>query len=135
MISCYELRIGNYVLVDARPGLISAITNTSVSTIEKDDQLQEASKHGFEHIEPAPLTDELLKQCGFVYHDYFKIWQLIPGIEGKRSELDIDRDYDVVDFMRRPIIKNVTSLHQLQNIYFMLKGRELNVEAKAVAVN
>jgi hypothetical protein len=31
----------------------------------------------------------------------------------------------VLDFMRKPILKKLTSLHQLQNIYFLLKGREL----------
>jgi hypothetical protein len=29
--------------------------------------------------------------------------------------------------MHKPIIKNLASLHQLQNVYFMLKGRELKL--------
>ncbi len=39
--------------------------------------------------------------------------------------MDIDRDYNVIDFMRRPLVRSITSLHQLQNIYFSLKGKEI----------
>ena len=42
-----------------------------------------------DQIEPVPLTDDVLKQCGFVYHDYFKFWQLVTT--GIRSEMDIDK--------------------------------------------
>jgi hypothetical protein len=80
-----------------------------------------------------PLTDDVLKQYGFVYHNYFKFWQHITT--GITSEMDINSDYDVIDFMRRPIIKNMTSLHQLQNVYFMLKGRELTLYDTATATS
>jgi hypothetical protein len=40
--------------------------------------------------------------------------------------MNISPDYEVIDFMRKPILRKLTSLHQLQNVYFMLKGRELN---------
>jgi hypothetical protein len=35
--------------------------------------------------------------------------------------------------MRKPILKKLTSLHQLQNIYFMLKERELKLDTKALS--
>ena len=38
----------------------------------------------------------------------------------KGTEMDIDPDYTLIDFMRRPIVKNIASLHQLQNLYYML---------------
>jgi hypothetical protein len=61
-----------------------------------------------------------------------KLWQLVNGKEENRSEMDIDRDYNVICFMRRPLVKKGTSLHQLQNIYFMLKGKELVLRKMAV---
>ena len=123
MISCYELRIGNYVLVDGNLQEVSAITSTTVSTFDAEKNEEEVSEHRLQSIQPIPLTDDILQQCGFVYHDYFKFWQLITT--GIRSEMNISPDYEVIDFMRKPILKKLTSLHQLQNIYFLLKGREL----------
>ena len=133
MISCYELRIGNYVLVDENLREVSGITSTTVSTLdtEKNEQHEQASEHSSQNIQPVLLTDEILQQCGFVYHDYFKFWQLITT--GIRSEMNISPDYEVIDFMRKPILKKLTSLHQLQNIYFLLKGRELKFSQTSIA--
>jgi len=134
MISCYELRIGNYVLVNEFLEEVSIITPTTVSTVEVEKISEPiVSEHSLENIQPVPLTDDVLKQCGFVFHDYFKFWQLITT--GIRSEMNISPDYEVIDFMRKPILKKLTSLHQLQNIYFMLKGRELKLYQKTVALS
>ena len=124
MISCYELRIGNYVLVNENLQMISAINRTTASTLEVEKiNKQVVSEYDLDNIEPVLLTDDIIKQCGFVFHDYFKFWQLIT--KGIRSEMNLSPDYEVIDFMRKPILKKLTSLHQLQNIYFLLKGREL----------
>jgi hypothetical protein len=124
MISCYELRLGNRVLVNNELHQVSGITATSVFTNNTEEGSgQPASEYGLAKVEPIALTDELLKECGFVFHHYFKFWQLITT--GIRSEMDLSPDYEVIDFMRKPILKKLDSLHQLQNIYFMLKGREL----------
>jgi hypothetical protein len=127
MISCYELRIGNYVLVNGKLQQVFAI-NRTVALVAEEDNEQIASEHNLENVQPIPLTEDILRQCGFVYHDYFKFWQLITT--GIRSEMNISPDYEVIDFMRKPILKKLTSLHQLQNIYFLLKGRELQFAKK-----
>lgn len=124
MLSCYELRLGNYVMVDENLSEVLQISSTMVSTIAAERNSEElCSEHSLESIQPVLLTDDVLKQCGFIYHDYFKFWQLVTS--GLRTEMDISPDYEVIDFMRKPILKKLTSLHQLQNIYFLLKGREL----------
>jgi hypothetical protein len=127
MISCYELRIGNYVLVNGNFQQVFAI-NRTVAFVAEEDNEEMASEHNLENVQPIPLTEDILRQCGFVYHDYFKFWQLITT--GIRSEMNISPDYEVIDFMRKPILKKLTSLHQLQNIYFLLKGRELQFAKK-----
>jgi len=133
MISCHELRLGNRVLVNENIQQVSVITGTTVFAINPEESgEQAASEYSLENVQPVPLTDEVLKECGFVFHDYFKFWQLLTT--GIRSEMDIDRDYDVIDFMRKPIIKKLSSLHQLQNVYFMLKGRELKLNKKTMLV-
>lgn len=124
MISRYELRLGNRILVNDKLQQVSGITATKIFTIDAEENNElTASEYAQEKLEPVALTDELLKECGFVFHDYFKFWQLVTT--GIRSEMDLSPDYEVIDFMRKPILKKLTSLHQLQNIYFMLKGREL----------
>ena len=126
MISCYELRLGNSILVNGNIQQVSMITTKKIFTVDTEESIeQETSEYSLEKVEPVPLTDAVLKECGFLYHDYFKFWQLITT--GIRSEMDISPDFEVIDFMRKPIIKKLTSLHQLQNVYFMLKGRELKL--------
>ena len=135
MIPSYELRLGNCVLVDQNIEQVSMINGTFSATTalangggNRDDITK---NHRLETLQPVPLTDAVLQQCNFVYHDYFKFWQLITGTAENRSEMNIDRDYNIIDFMRRPMVKKVTSLHQLQNIYFMLKGKELVFQHKS----
>jgi len=109
------------------------ITAKTIFTVDAEQGLEhKASEYSLEKVEPVPLTNELLKQCGFLYHDYFKFWQLVTT--GIRSEMDISPDFEVIDFMRKPIIKKLTSLHQLQNVYFMLKGRELKLNMNMMAL-
>lgn len=137
MIPCNELRIGNYVMADEKMQRVSLINNkaslTHVSSIDVEENEEGLGKHTFASIKPVPLSDDILRQCDFVYHNYFKFWQLIGGEGSNRSEMNIDRDYNVLDFMRKPIVKKVSSLHQLQNVYFMLKGKELPFQTAEVA--
>jgi hypothetical protein len=129
MIPCNELRIGNFVLAEQTMQRISMIDNTSSETTALLGATEEGAKTRTQHLlkslQPVPLNDAILKQCRFVYHDYFKFWQLITGGDESRSEMNMDRDYNILDFMRKPIVKKVASLHHLQNVYFMLKGKEL----------
>lgn len=126
MIPNYELRIGNYVLINETLQQVAVIAGT---TVKLNSSEEVSDDYDLESIQPIPLTDDVLKQCGFVFHDYFKFWQLITT--GIRSEMNISPDYEVIDFMRKPILKKLTSLHQLQNVYFMLKGRELKFNRAA----
>ena len=131
MILCNELRLGNYFLLDGQPHRVSMLNgtrhgDTTVGYEDEGDQHQHTCTPA--QLQPVPLNEELLKQAGFRYHPYFQFWQKIDmGPEG-RSEMDIDRDYNVIDFMRRPIVKGISSLHQLQNIFYSLKGKELEVD-------
>jgi hypothetical protein len=134
MISCYELRIGNCVIVDENLRQVFTISPEIVSTIDMEaNNGHTVSEHNLENLHPVPLSDSILKQCGFVYHSYFKFWQLVTT--GIRSEMNISPDYEVIDFMRKPILQKLASLHQLQNIYFLLKGRELKFSENAIAVD
>jgi hypothetical protein len=103
---------------------VRMISNTSVFTIDPEAASgQSPTEHSYKEINPVELTDDILKQYGFIYHDHFQYWQLKNA--GIRSEMDINRNYEVINFLGKPIIKRLASLHQLQNAYFAMKGREL----------
>src|SRR5689334_2760644 len=103
MIPCNELRIGNYVLAGQTMQCISMIDGaSSTTTVVLRESTGEKTKPGtpyrLESLQPVPLNDGVLQRCRFVYHDYFKFWQLVEGQEENRSEMDIDRDYNILDF-------------------------------------
>lgn len=129
MLVSNELRLGNYILVNKKIKRITLINNdlgfADVPLIGYQGKEADYINCDSGDVEPVPLTDEVLQQCQFVFNDYFHFWQRTTKNSGELSEMDIDLDYNLIDFMRRPIVKNLTSLHQLQNLYFALNGSEL----------
>jgi hypothetical protein len=87
-----------------------------------------------ENIYPLLITDSILQQCNFIFHDYFKVWRLGSRFQ-PGTEMEIDLNYNLIDFLRRPVIKKITSLHQLQNIYYIVYGIELDLDADVIGGN
>jgi hypothetical protein len=139
MIPFSELRIGNYVLVNSiirKIAMISSIEdNTHSPSIgyyvgEDLNYLTCDSKQ----LQATPLSNSLLEKSGFLFDNYFHLWQKARPASGTGMEMELDRDYNVVDFMRRPILKEIKSMHVLQNLYYALLGKELAfIPAQAVA--
>lgn len=117
-----ELRIGNkvYRVFDSISdpndtevvslGSINSITNTFVC---KDDCI--GSLDELQHI---PLTEEILLKCGFV--------------KCKMSNVFYLGDFEILlptyfKYKDAHLIK-IKYLHQLQNLYFALTGKELKIE-------
>jgi hypothetical protein len=133
MIQITEFRIGNYLLVKGVVQQLGAIG------IAGDDEgtgpiigyFMEGVLH-YEHasserVQAVPLTDDLLQQCGFSFHNYFHYWQKLSEVLGTGVDMELDRDHTVVDFSHRPILKEIKYLHHLQNLYFALKRKELSL--------
>ncbi len=133
MIQAHELRIGNYVLINGACQQVNSINagnhlTDSAQVAYCVGDVEEAEYCASDNIQPLPISQEVLAGCGFEYHDYFKFWQ--KKIHGRGTDMEINQDYDIIDFMRKPLVKKISSLHQLQNIYFALKGSELNFSKK-----
>lgn len=133
MIPSNELRIGNYFLLNNQLCQVSMVQDSkdgdgthAVGYRGNGAEAMETCHSA--QLQPVPMTDDVLQQAGFRYHTYFRFWQKVGTAPGELSEMDIDPDYNVLDFMRRPVVKKLSSLHQLQNVYFFLKGEELGLE-------
>lgn len=107
MIQATELRIGNWV--------------------EEDGYKKQFSMYDFplstDSINPIPLTPEILEKCGFVNDNGWYAIHL-----WNRNELAKCMDYDGVSINNSYFDYAITSLHQLQNLYYSLTGKELIYE-------
>jgi len=136
MIPCHDLRTGNIILVNNRLRKVFAIVNSNMLSDHSSVGVEsitngESDNYPVENINPVLLTDAVLQQCNFVFREYFKFWQLVSTSQ-PRTEMNIDLDYNIIDFLRRPVIKKITSLHQLQNIYYILNGKELDFDVDTI---
>lgn len=137
MIPCHDLRTGNIVLVNNRLRKVTMISNSQTMTDQsvvgvESITYNEVETYPAQDIHPVPMSEAILQQCHFSYRAHYKFWQLV-STEGERNEMDIDADYNLIDFMRRPIVKKISSLHQLQNLHYMLFDKELDFDADTTA--
>lgn len=127
-----ELRIGNYV--------IDNLEICQVIQIESNGNVMTTCKSKFpisniQDLEPIPLNIGLLIRLGFsgMYEKYQ--YPLAKGwveIDLGNSESDEElNDQLIVTFNNEYRISDVALdyVHQLQNIYFALSGKELEVES------
>lgn len=118
MIKVRELRIGNYV---------QSLSIVKVESLE-ERKINGYYNSGFSAI---PLTIDILLKCGFIGHN--KIFRLDNGfythVEFELSN-SADRDWGVHidnrDFQTVGV-GDIQFLHQLQNMYFDVTGKELEV--------
>jgi hypothetical protein len=138
MIACNDLRTGNIILVNNCLRRVNSISNSQTLTDQALVGVESANYEEKEHypeadIQPVLMSEAILEQCHFTYRQHFKFWQLITT-DGVRTEMNIDSDYNFLDFMRRPVVKSIKSLHQLQNIYYMLFDKELDFDVETTVV-
>lgn len=105
-----ELRIGNWVY-DTRHIKYPA---------KNKMQITEISKRDYKHLEPIPLTAEILEKCS--------VKELADISTDTYLKFGEDRKlYLVCDFVK-VTDKPIEYLHQLQNLIFSLTGKELEVK-------
>ena len=133
MIPVNALRIGNLVLVNDTVQKITSIDNSKINGntacigyVEDSEWKQVNCDDPL--LQPVEITNERLEECGFVLQRYFKLWQKARAKSGSGMEMELDIDYNAVDFLRRPILKDVKSIHSLQNLYFALFNKELELQ-------
>ena len=123
MVDVRELKIGNYVYLQnsKTPYKITEIGYSEIEypRYEASGISSEAVFRTYvENLNPIPLTEELLLKCGFERKHF--------GSVTVYCHLSIELD---AYFCLKGVDYNipVRSLHQLQNLYFDLIGKELEV--------
>lgn len=114
MIPLHELRIGNWVMSDTAGPYHQISSGADIDCAQ-----------GYTLI---PISDELLTDCGFQFDNYFKLWQKNKAVAGTGPDMEMDPDFWILDFSHQRIGVELKSLHQLQNVYYFLKGRELAID-------
>lgn len=96
-----------------------------------DKYVHVESKSGIEEFirfEPVPITEDLLIKLGF---EYIKVNHPIPNHKSFEREdfyLKIYNSSDIIKIWYKEMVidNNYYHIHQLQNLYFALTGKELN---------
>jgi hypothetical protein len=124
MVNSKEFRVGNFILVDGIRRRVSSIRNEERDSIGYDfENGSDTEDCNSERLQAVPVNNALLKELGFVYHDYFKLWQ--RERPDKSYTIELSTDYDALDFSHNYMVRNIQFLHQLQNLFFCIQGREL----------
>lgn len=114
-----ELRLGNLVILPETP-------------FEPCEVTIEMLKHFGEDLLPIPLTEEWLIKFGFVekYMSCHRRWTK----DGLRIDQITDEDFEGGKIPQEQIFfyndKEISYVHQLQNLYFALTEEELQIRQK-----
>lgn len=126
MIDVKELRLGSYIYDEnLYPQQVSEITNFNRVCFGSNRIVED-----LQNCTPIPLTEELLLKCGFeeLYSDSKGYIYGINGVKFLRCYFDTPSFSIETDENSELFDKPIDNLHQLQNLYFALTGKELKIE-------
>jgi hypothetical protein len=122
MVKLYELRIGDFFEIDLQsPG------KRKIKKVEEIGQKQVLLEDAWCHLNkliPIPITEEILLECGFK-----KFQWITEANVFTQDNFNCILDENGVQVFSSDYnnLKPVKHLHELQNLYFELKEKELEV--------
>ena len=136
MIDIRELRIGNYVLpnntigAQSAVGVVFSINDYLVSVKGNSNQ------YDYHLLEGVSLTEKILVDAGF---NYVSDCTCFPKEIGDKFAIGLKLEQNTGDLfyitnkayngiLTIPAVYKVLYVHQLQNLYFFLTGKELEVK-------
>jgi hypothetical protein len=119
-----ELRINNLINYDGKTIKVSGIIGNTIyhSSYDKDGHFFDSNIGDYKPFQPISLTEEWLVRLGFEYHRESGLYN--------KSGYDVMITSNGIDFYLGEYgswYKNITTIHQLQNLYFALTGEELTI--------
>lgn len=133
MINSNELRIGSIIDFDGMKSIVKEIDNQGVVVfIKETDETEWIDLFQFT---PITLTEEILLKCGFKHETMFIIKNLYLIEYGDfYFALDENNGYYHVKLSNHSFghekqvgLGMIKYLHQIQNLYFALTGKELEI--------
>jgi len=125
-----ELRIGNYVEFEGKLYQLASINSDNTIRLKSDDKTHKNYSYGsigcyaFRELNPIQLTEEWLLKFGFDYDSDIALYS--------KSGYDvcINDDNSISYYLGEygSWYKNITHVHQLQNLYFALTNEELTLK-------
>lgn len=131
MIQANELRIGNYYMYAGNDGIVYAKVNTI--QYNQFGLLSDCDGVNFGICAPIPITEEWLLKFGFKKDEFILKFSvgLFWCINNCDDSFYIDFDEDFRGFYiglnGYGYLKNINHIHELQNLYFALTNKELNI--------
>lgn len=110
-IDAKDLRIGNYTMTDGK-----------INRIDYNFEITDDHKGIF-------LSEELIIKMGWVWNEECKCYEKFP--DGNANTMlhfvDVSNSYTMFNYVSKiKIRERIFFVHQLQNLYYALTGKELN---------
>jgi len=118
MIKANELRIGNLL----NNGTVVRLAENYARIAYQYDGMPKQSCVDYEHLEPIPLIEEWLIKCGFKFQNILK--------KAYQRNLYLYKGFGIYEVKPKEFFYKeiqIKYVHQLQNLYFVLTGEELEI--------
>lgn len=128
-ISVKELRIGNYVhAFGTNPGMVDELHKSHLYIAWVDSTVT----YSYDELRPIPLTEDWLKKFGFKFHNWYRLSNYTGGTwllpYNRTFEIFWEKKYGFYHEFYRACKRNkIKYVHSLQNLYFVLTGKELKL--------
>lgn len=127
MIQPNELRIGNWVYDSFNDVIVKVIGIRLENVICEWGHLKGEYKCNYEYLEPIPLTEGLLAKCMFSEYEFED--DIFLHDEEDVCVQKSYKEYYPYSFENSDTIGTpIRYLHQLQNLFFALTGKELEIK-------
>lgn len=124
-----ELRVNNYVEGVNGIDQILTIGETGVKLVKFNEPgSSDEPTHYFDWIKPIPLSEEWLLKFGFNAQHIIKQWYSYVNDHIEISHYSKDRC--MVFVSASDVAFDIKYVHQLQNLYFALTGKELTLKSE-----
>lgn len=128
MINANELRIGNWITILRQYNQ----GGNYPYEIAHGHDIEEIEGNG-EAVDPIPLTPEIFEKCGFVFNKNSLSYRVFSHKEEwiLSAQQTMDKScFKIglpIDNRSDRYMTSLKSLHELQNLYFALTGKELEI--------
>jgi len=124
MIKINELRIGNIILLSWKNAVNPSTRKVDLGAFM--DLASNGSGSAYNY-EPIPLTEEWLSKFGFdkIGKNFRKFYEYNPNL--KEFVLYYNNSTGFYEIKANNLMCTILSVHQLQNLYFALTGKELEL--------